>query len=178
MIIAGVALFTSCSNKFTNYNSRYTLSIPPGWEQVHKGSDTTIPDFFADFINSSSVDILLCEDRPDQNIGFIYILSYDSFINIKNLYSDEGSSKQLFDEIMTRFGNCHFINKQMEKIGHISATTFRYQFSVNNTAFIYRITFLSGSLSSTQAIYSISESSEQQNAEKAVDRIINSFKKF
>lgn len=172
-------MLLTCSGRYEVSKNRYSFQKPPGWESYSRDKRAvSVPEDVDYLINKDAADVVFYKGEKTGSLSLIYFLTYNSYLNISTIADNQNIKNELLDQLVAKYGNGRYTGSSSGKIGRVLTTSIFFTFNVLDYDYSYRMTFISGSISSTQGIYSLFPSSEINEMNKQIDDIIASYSKY
>lgn len=170
-------LFISCSQKYSDKKNKYSIPIPALFNQYQTNLDQDLDSHINKFINTQLVDVILYDNSTRVNPSLVTIVSYPRFINITKINNDPEIEEDFLNEIQRKYGNGTFVKKGTYSYKRLMVAFFNYSFFYEGADYSYQVSFLSGSIASTQSIYYIAKENSKEMIENSVLDIIKGYRR-
>jgi len=177
ILLISFLFFISCSHRYTDTKNKYSIPIPALFNIYQTNLDQDLDSHIEKFINTQFVDVVLYDNSTRVNPSLVTIASYPRFINITKINSDPAIEEDFLNEIIMKYGNGTFVNKGTYSYKRLMVAFFNYSFFYEGTDYSYQVSFLSGSIASTQSIYYIAKENSKEMIENSVLDIIKGYRR-
>lgn len=174
-----LVLINSCSAKYTNRQQRYSIPVPAEWNLLRENLDSSVVDYVMRFINVDEADVVLYDSTVFSEPPFIAVFSYNRYVNISKISDDPEIERNFLSEVTRKFGNGFIKSKGSYSAGkRVHVSYYEFAFFFNGNDYIYHVSFLSGSIASTQSIYFIAKENQSESVRNDLSYIIQKYRRF